>query len=161
MLNGEYFEAKTCEELLSETKEILNVEIPGEAWEFGDSDFSKDEALKSSVKVSIPVILRYNISTFVPGRMSIILVNGGFESLIGFIEQSCLTETDLITSLFLHYPTSLDIIDGKNYLCMEFFDEKRCQRFGCEKSIEFDGTKTPGNYKIYSRHENNILKIII
>ena len=157
---GEFFTAETCEELISES-ETVNFTIPREVWWFGDRYFSKEEALKDSVKVSIPVILRYNISTFVPGKMTITLVNGEFEKLIGFVEQSCLTETNSITSLVLHYPTRLDVRDGINYLCMEFLDEERCQRLACEKDIEFSGTRAPGNYRIYTRHEVDKLKIIV
>jgi hypothetical protein len=158
---GEYFDARTCEELISTPQESINVKMSKGFWQFGDSTSSENEALKGSDKISIPVIIYYNESTFIPGTMTIRLFNGELEKLVGFIEQTCLTGVDSTYSLFLDYPTSLEVREGKNYICIKFPDKKNCQMLACDKQINFSGTSAPGNYMIQSLNEANILKIII
>lgn len=145
----------------------LPVSIPGivniesNKWSFGDFQFSKNEALENEITISVPVVVWYNASALLPATMEITLVNGELEKLTGFVEQTCLAGIDAIFNMNLHYPVYLDLQQGKSYLCMKFFDEERCQKLTCEKEIKFEGIKTPGYYKIYSKIEGNILKIVV
>jgi len=158
--NGEYFDARKCEELIP-GPEPLDIIIPSESWSFGDSAFSREDALEESVKVSIPVIISYNSTISVPGKMTITLVEGELERLVGFIEKSCLTERSSTTSLYLHYPTHLETENEESKICMEVEGKKRCQTLACKKEIDFHGNEVSGNYKIYSRLEDDKLKIVI
>jgi len=156
---GEFFRAKTCGELIeTEIPEPIEVEMEADVWTFGDREFSEDEALKEKIRVSIPVVVRYNQSTFLPGTMSITLVNGELEKLVGFIEETCFTEKELVLTLYLNYPVSLK---DENKICMEFKSGDKCQKLACEKTIEFHEIERPGKYKFYSRHEKGVLKILV
>lgn len=138
--------------------EPINVEIESDIWTFGDKEFSEDETLEEKIGVSIPVVIRYDQSTFLPGTMRITLVNGKLERLIGFIEETCFTEKESVLTLYLNYPVRLR---NGNKMCMEFKSGEKCQKLACEKTIIFDGIERPGNYKLYSRHENGVLKILV
>lgn len=140
------------------TNETISVKISPESWVFGDSTFSSDEAFEKSTTMSIPIMVYYNQSTFLPGVMKITLVSGDLERIVGFIDKSCFIKENLTTSLFVHYPVSLKI-NGKNYVCMEFKSGKRCQRLACEKQIEFSGINSPGNYIFTSIYMVDVLKI--
>jgi hypothetical protein len=137
------------------------VRIESNKWSFGDLQFSKDKALENEITISIPVVVYYNMSVLIPGTMKITLVSGELEKLVGFIEQTCLAEADGTFDINLHYPVYLKVQDEKNYLCMKFVDEERCQRLTCEKEVEFKEIKAPGHYKIYSKTEGNVLRIMV
>lgn len=156
---GEFFDAETCGELITEPKSILNVTIEPKTWEFGDSTFSEDEAFRESISIALPVMVYYNRSTLLPGRMKITLVEGELEEFVGFIEKACSTESDLTASISVSYPTTLEVVGGENSLCMAFKEGKKCQKLACDEQIEFEGI-TPGNYIISATHERDVLKII-
>ncbi|MDI6807014.1 MAG: VWA domain-containing protein [Candidatus Aenigmarchaeota archaeon] len=158
---GRYFRAKTCGELISHAEEALNIEIEPKEWEFGDMVFSKSEALREQISVSMPIIVYINSSTFLPGLIEVSLVDGELEQFIGLLEQSCLTERDLSSTLPLSYPVNLEIINNKNHICMQFRDGKECQRLACNKVIEFEGIKSPGNYEIAFQNIDGVLKVIV
>jgi len=157
--NGEFFKAITCEELVGppEIPEAIKVEMGVDIWTFGDGEFSEDKALEEKISVSIPVVVSYDQSTFLPGMMSITLVNGQLEKLTGFIEETCFTEKDSVLNLYLNYPVRRE----ENKICMEFESGKKCQKLACKKTIEFHEIERPGNYRFYSRHEDEILKILV
>jgi len=137
--------------------ETINIEIESDIWTFGDREFSEDESLEEMIRVSIPVVVRYDQSAFLPGMMSITLVNGELERLAGFIEESCFTEKESTLTLHLNYPVELK----GNKICMKFKSGDKCQKLACEKTIEFHEIERPGNYKFYSRYEDEILKILV
>lgn len=137
--------------------EPINVEIESDIWTFGDREFSEDEALEEKISVSIPVVVSYDQSTFLPGTMRITLVKGELEELIGFIEETCFTERESVLTLYLNYPVNLN----GNKICMGFKSGEKCQKLACGKTIIFDGVERPGNYKFYSRHENGVLRILV
>jgi len=158
--HGEFFEAKTCEELVSKPKEQINVTIKPMKWSFGDSVFSEKDALDQKNIISLPVMVYVNQSTFLPAKMKIILVKGELEQLVGFIEASCVTEKSLSLDMKLDYPVTFEKRQDGNYICMQF-NEKKCQKLGCKKEIEFSNIQRPGHYKFYSNIENGVLKIVV
>gem|GEM_PF-2458723 len=157
---GMFFDARTCEELVSKPKEKVEAIIPPMVWEFGDVEFSEKEALKSTISVSIPVDVFVDESTRIPGKMSITLVNGELEEFRGFIDKSCLTGKDFQDSFSFHYPISLDQTASEKKLCLEISGRKVCQKLACQKTIDFSSL-TPGSYRIYSKNEDNVLKVIV
>jgi hypothetical protein len=157
--NGKYFDARTCEELLAITGEKIPLEITPKSWEFGDKKFSKKDALKGTITVSIPVVIFINQTTFLPGKMEIEIVSGELEEIRGFIDRSCLTEVDSQNSFSIHYPISLEVKNFKNFLCMNIEGEKVCQRISCEKTIKFKGITSPGKYTFSTINKGNVLEV--
>lgn len=140
-------------------KETINVKINSQKWEFGTMIFSEGEAFEKNMTISIPVVVYYDLSKILPGVMSINLVSGEMERMIGFIEDACLTEGSSSIKLFLHYPTYIEILDKKSYLCMNFNSGKKCQKLNCEKIIDFEAVQSPGSYNFISFSDKNKLKI--
>jgi len=158
---GKYFKAETCEELIPEPKEKINVNIKSMHWSFGDLSFSEKDALKEINTVSVPVVVYINQSTFLPGSMKITLVNGELEQFVGFVESSCRIKTESNLEMYLHYPIEFTEKEDGKYICMKILNENKCQKLNCDKEIEFSGIQRPGNYKFYSKIENGKLKIVI
>lgn len=145
--------------MIDTTRKTIDVNIDSQTWEFGSTVFSEDDAFEKNMTISTPVIVYYDASKFLPGIMTVSLVSGDMERIVGFVEESCSVEGRSSTTLFLHYPTHVEETNGKNYLCMDFSSGKKCQRLNCEKLIEFDSTQTPGNYIFVSISDNNKLKV--
>jgi hypothetical protein len=158
--NGIFFDARTCEELVSKPKEKVEATIPPMVWEFGDVEFSEKEALKNTISISIPIDVFLDESTIIPGKMSITLTDGELEEFRGFLDMSCLTGKDFQNSFSFHYPISLEQTTSEKKLCLDISGKKVCQKFACQKSIDFFSL-TPGTYRIYSKNEDNVLKVIV
>jgi len=157
---GMFFDARTCEELVSKPKEKVEAIIPPMVWEFGDLEFSEREALRSTISVSIPIDVFVDESTRIPGKMSITLADGDLEEFRGFLDKSCLTGKDFQDSFSFHYPISLEQTTSEKKLCLEISGKKVCQKLACSKTIDFSSL-TPGSYRIYSKNEDNVLKVIV
>ena len=148
----------SSEEFRNKTpSEKIKVDIPSMIWEFGSSDFSKDNALKKKLATSISINVYFNESTILPGRMAITIVDGEMEKFLNAIEQACSTGKSIQFSMFFSYPTYLE----KNSICMDFLSGKNCQRIGCEIPVSFAGIKNPGNYKIDVQPSQNLIKVIV
>lgn len=158
---GEYFDARSCEELISQTSQTVYKLFESRVWEFGDKEFSKGESLKDVVKVSLPVVLKYSETVFIPAKVEIVLVKGELESFVGFVESSCLSGRDATMEIELKNPLYLSTKDGKTYACMRFNSDESCQRIACEKAIEFDGIDSPGHYIIMTKNEEGRIKVMV
>ena len=145
--DGEFFEAKTCEELIPTARERLNLTVEEKTWEFGNSEFSEGEAVSSRISLSTSVIVRFNETTFLPGILRIILVKGELEVMRGMIERTCVTQEEISRKLFFHYPLYLKEINGNQYVCLKGIKE-RCQRVDCGSKVEFSGIPRGGLYEI-------------
>jgi len=143
---------------MPETKNTIAVSLDQYTWEFGSLVFSINEALEKSIKLSIPVVVRFDQSIYLPGTMKITLVKGDLEKIKGFIEKSCYVDA-LSTNIHLHYPVYLKTENGANYICMKFETSDRCQKLNCKKQIIFDEINSAGNYIFYSATDNNIVRI--
>jgi hypothetical protein len=157
--NGKYFDARTCEELVSKTKESLDVKIPAMSWSFGDSEFSEKEALQQSVSVSTSIVVFVNETTLVPGKMTVTMVDGELERLRGFVDRSCLTGVDSEASLSFHYPLSFD--SAASRFCLDIDGKEVCQKVACKKIIDFPESLVPGSYTLYSKNEDNVLRVVV
>jgi len=158
---GAYFDASTCEELLTEPREIGSKSFKEERWGFGDSGFSRGDSLRKSFRVSIPVTIRYNESFSVPGRMKITIFDGELETFVGFIEKTCITELNDTLEINFHNPIRIEQEEGKYNACMEFMDTIVCQRIACSKNIVFPGIRVPGRYVIHALNEGDTLRLVI
>ncbi|MDI6825846.1 MAG: hypothetical protein QMD36_01465 [Candidatus Aenigmarchaeota archaeon] len=148
-----------CEVVGVDKSKAINVNIPSESWTFGNGVFSQDKALTGMVRISTPVIVRYNKSESMPAILWIDIADGELERFANAIDKSCLTGEEVISDLHFNYPVYKKVIDEKNYVCMEI-RETTCQRLACKKEIELKEIKTPGNYKIIIKPEE-IIKVII
>ncbi len=158
---GEFFDARTCEELVSERKETLNLSLNKMIWTFGDKKFSEKDALKEILTTSLPVVVYINKTTFLPGKMEITIVNGELEKLKGFIEQSCFTGIDFEKKIFIHYPVYLKTSGQEKFLCMNIESKEVCQKISCKKTITFEGIENPGEYTFNSLNKGNELEIMV
>jgi hypothetical protein len=149
-----------CHPLKTSPKEKIRLTIPAMSWSFGDFEFSEKEALKGKISISIPIDVFVDESTRIPGKMSITLVDGELEEFRGFIDMSCLTGKDFQNSFSFHYPIFLEQTDSEKKMCLEISGKKVCQKLACPKTIDFSGL-TPGTYRIYSKNEDNVLKVIV
>ncbi|MFH8108617.1 MAG: vWA domain-containing protein [Candidatus Aenigmatarchaeota archaeon] len=156
--NGQFFDARTCEELVSQPRETLEVEIPSMTWEFGDLEFSEKEALRLAFSISVPINVFIDGTTTIPGKMTIRIVDGELEEFRGFLDRSCLTNTDFQNIFTFHYPISLEPLTNK--ICLEIEGKKICQKLACNKKIEFSSL-SPGRYKIYTKNLDNVLEVIV
>lgn len=140
-------------------KNEMTVSFPKMSWTFGDQEFSEDEALQQAVSVSIPIVVFVDEKTFIPGKMTITMVDGELEKIRGFIDKSCLKEIDFQDSFSFHYPVYFE--KSTNSLCLEINLKKICQKLACKKAIDFPSGLTPGYYTIYSENESDILKVAV
>jgi len=152
---GDAFYAETCEELISE-EGIKNVSIPSYSWEFGNMNFSEEDALKEEARLSFPVIVAINSSTFLPGIIQIRVVSGDLEKLRGGIESSCLTNLDKSSYYEFSYPITIK----SEKVCMRFKRGEVCQKLTCKKYIE-PKTIQPGKYYVTFRNLNNKLEVLV
>lgn len=152
---GTAFYAESCEELVS-GKGTITVSIPKKIWEFGDLNFSKEDALKEEVKLNFPVIVAINSSMFMSGIIQIRMVSGELEEIRGGIEDSCLNNLDKTS----YYEFSRTITLERGKVCIEFKDEEICQRLACKKDISRK-TIQPGRYSITFRNVENKLEVLV
>ncbi|MEM5829296.1 MAG: VWA domain-containing protein [Candidatus Aenigmatarchaeota archaeon] len=158
LTNGQFFDARTCEELVSKSKEYLDVEIPPMIWSFGDEEFSEKEALRQVISISSPINVLVDETTIIPGKITITIVDGELEEFRGFLDKSCLTNTDFQDTFTFHYPLSFE--SSVNKICLEIGGKKICQRLGCNKKIE-SFNLSPGKYKVYTKNQDDTLKVIV
>ncbi|MEM5878977.1 MAG: vWA domain-containing protein [Candidatus Aenigmatarchaeota archaeon] len=156
--NGQFFDARTCEELVSKPRETLEVEIFPMIWSFGDAEFSEKEALRLAFSISVPINVFIDETTTIPGKMTITIVDGELEEFRGFLDKSCLTNTDFQGTFTFHYPIFLE--SSTNKICLEIEGKKICQNLACNKKIEFSNL-SPGKYKIYTKNLGDVLEVIV
>ncbi|MEM7818967.1 MAG: VWA domain-containing protein [Candidatus Aenigmatarchaeota archaeon] len=161
LTGGKFFDARTCEELISPLpKEKLNVEIYPMIWEFGSSVFSKNKAMKEKFTFSLPTNIYFDESTILPAKIEITIVDGEMESFINMIEQACYTKQKIKFPIFLSYPTYVENT-GASYLCMDFLSGKECQRIDCDLPLNFPPKISPGNYIITIQPLQDSIEVII
>lgn len=156
---GEAFDARTCEELISVTREQINVNIQPLRFEFGNEEFSKDLSLKRKISISIPINVYVDSSTILSGKMNITLVDGELETFTNLIEDACVNLGSAKTSLQFSYPANIEFRDGSNFACMNFPSGRGCQRLACPKEIDFDGIKVSGKYDLKIESSENLVRI--
>ena len=149
-----------CDILVIDRSKKIDVKIPSESWSFGVNEFSKGDALKNRMTISIPVVIYYDKSKLMPATLSIDIVDGELEDFSNLIDKSCLTGEKTASSLSLSYPTYKHVSEGKNYLCMDIEGREVCQRLSCEKQILFEEKIAPGKYRIVVE-PNQIIKVRI
>ncbi|MEM5853199.1 MAG: VWA domain-containing protein [Candidatus Aenigmatarchaeota archaeon] len=157
--NGQFFDARMCEELVSKPKESLEVEIPPMKWSFGDAEFSRKESLRQKISVSIPINVLVDEKTIIPGKMTITIFDGELEEFRGFLDKSCLTNTNFRKTFTFHYPLHFDSSNKK--LCLEIDGKEFCQKIKCEKNIKFPKKISPGKYDVIIRNEGDELEVMI
>ncbi|MBU5689587.1 MAG: hypothetical protein KQA35_00430 [Candidatus Aenigmarchaeota archaeon] len=141
------------------TKETIQSVVQPEQWEFGINDFSEGDAFSKLITVTSPVIVFYDRDKQVPGKITVEVVSGEMEKLSGFIDSSCSSLGQSKTEMYLHYPTYVERINNKNFICMDFITGKKCQNLVCEKEIEFSKIESKGYYFFESNSQINKVKI--
>ncbi|MEM5877899.1 MAG: hypothetical protein QXF12_03390 [Candidatus Aenigmatarchaeota archaeon] len=142
------------------TKTTIQSVTNPEVWEFGLDVFSEADAFEKSITLVNPVIIFYERGKQIPGKIQIDIVSGEMEKFSGFVDASCSSFGKNQFSAYFHYPTSIESINGKNYVCMEFPSGKKCQNIVCQKEIEFDKIESKGYYFIESNSQINKLKMM-
>lgn len=156
----ETFEYKINSEKLGNIKSTIQSETIPEKWEFGLNVFSEEDAFEKSITINNPIIVFYDRGKQVPGKIQIDVFSGEMERFSSFIDSSCFLTGKNNFNIYLHYPTSVEKINEKNYVCMEFPSGKKCQNLVCQKEIEFEKIETRGYYFIESNSQINKLKLI-
>lgn len=156
---GEFFDARTCEDLISIPKEKIDLNLVPSKWEFGNIVFSKDSALREKVSTLIPVSVRIDKDTILPAKMKISVYDGELETFTNLVEDACVSGQTINQPISVSYPVSWESRDGKNHLCMQFPDGKECRKVYCDKDFEFDGIKTAGKYNLNILVSRDIIRI--
>lgn len=147
-----------CDIVVMDRSKKIGVKIPSESWAFGTNNFSKDDALRNRMTISIPVVVYYDKSKLMPAVLSIDIVDGELEDFSNLVDKSCLTGEKMTSSLHLSYPTYKHVSGGKNYVCMSIEGQEVCQRLSCEKQILFEERIAPGKYRIVVE-PNQMIKV--
>lgn len=125
----------------------IEVEIPGiNTWSFGSRSHSEYDALKGSVILSTPVMIKDG-DKIESGMMTIRLYKGELEELVGLIDKTCDTDLEIVKNIHLSYPVEF----RDNSVCMRAREEF-CRKLSCEK-VDFSGVSYPGNYTFSSKLE--------
>jgi len=127
-------------------------------WRFGTKEFSKKNALRRQNSISLPVVIRFNPSLFIPGTMRITVTDGELEELSGAIDLSCASGKDISRRIFFHYPVTYSDVDKQ--ICLNYPDKSTvCRKLSCQKSVEFSGVRSPGSYLITLNHHEGVLRV--
>jgi hypothetical protein len=110
-------------------KTVLNVfEDRPEIWEFGVKNFSKKDAFRAEVTFSLPITIRIKDNQIQPGRITIKMVDGELEELVGVLDDVCISNITKELRLSLSYP-----VEEKNgYVCMRIEKEDICKKTYCK-----------------------------
>ena len=128
-----------------------------QSWYFGSHNHSRDNALKDSVMISLPVSIKITDTKTQPGLATIMLFEGELEELAGSIDRTCETGLETSKKIYISYPVKLN----GNSICMNNAGKVNCRKFGCNLDVKFNGINSPGMYDFYFKKEGNTVKVIV
>jgi Mg-chelatase subunit ChlD len=128
-----------------------------ESWYFGSHGHSRDNALKESIMISLPVSIKINDIKTQPGLATIMLFKGELEEIVGSIDKTCETGLETSKKIYISYPVKLK----ENSICMNNAGRMNCRNFACNLDVKFDGVNSPGMYDFYFKKEDNTVKVIV
>jgi Mg-chelatase subunit ChlD len=128
-----------------------------QSWYFGSHGHSRDNALKGSVLISLPVSIKITDTKTQPGLATIMLFKGELEELVGSIDRTCETGLETRKKIYISYPVKLK----ENSICMNNAGRMNCRKFACNLDVKFEGINSPGMYEFYFKKEGNTLKVIV
>ncbi len=149
--HGEFFNARSCEELISIIKKKKEEVYTPKSWLFGDKQFSFGESLKQKVTTIVPVVVRYNDTFSMMAKAKITLVAGELETLRGFVDSICRTSKQSWLNITLHNK----VFSEGSKICMSNGKTKVCQKAECE--IKMKSIEVPGFYRIKGSKVNNMV----
>lgn len=110
-----------------------------EKWEFGVKNFSKKSALRNEITFSLPVLIRIKDNQIQPGKITIRMVDGELEELVGVFDSVCISNI----SKKLKISLTQALKGSKNDICIIVEGEKICKKLLCEMN---DLSIAPGSY---------------
>jgi len=124
----------------------------------GINAFSPEKAKKEELKISMPVIIRYNETFSTEGILYFHAVRGELEELNSLLEDLCeKAESGIILNFSKNLHFSYPVKYSFPNICML----NSCKKFECSYSLDFEEIEASGDYSLKFSIDSNNKKIVV
>lgn len=151
-VNGKVYEAKNCEELVSERIEYeeKTIKIERKEWSFGV--YTIGPKIFYEISISLPILIKYNETNIVEGILIINAYKGFLEEFYSFLDDVCNKEIEnleIVKKFYFDYNVKV----YKDKIC----SENVCKKLYCKYEIEEKEFEKGENIILIKIENNKIL----